>query len=67
MTDRYRKPLPLPAPPEFSKVERLTHLEEFQAIDRSQRAPRSLRLYQYQKDAIDAFLKKVVDCKGGTW
>ena len=67
MTDRYRKPLPLPKTPKFIEVKRLTHLEKFQAIDRSQRKAPVVRLYQYQKDAFDKFMKKVLDCKGGTW
>jgi len=49
------------------KVRPLTHLEKFQAIDRSQRTPPVVKMYDYQKEAFDKFMKKALDCKGGTW
>lgn len=61
-------PLVMPRPTTFRVVPRLTNLERFQARDRFHRTYRTpLRLYQYQMEAVDEFMKKVLDCKGGTW
>lgn len=65
MTYRCRHTLPLPRKP---GVLILTNLEKIQAIDRSQRKPPPILVYRrYQLEAFDKFMKKVLDCKGGSW